>query len=302
VARKQPATGKVVQDERKLRYEFVYDWILNHITTKGLKGGDKLPSATDLAELTGVSLISVRHALDKLENAGKIHRHQGIGTFVARERILSEPNRPGELLETLGGSQDAALTTHLLDIAIGLPSANIAKALSISPGQPVWEITRRRNLGAAAAILEQAILPLSLVPALEEDKLAAGDSMYRFLADRYGLRDEYSEQSLEVDKPTAMEREVLELTARDQIIRIRGVSFTAEGKAFDCYRQTYRAADFIFYIAGSGNRRLLQPTDIGEWEVQPLSRPQAPGGSPRAAATSGEPAPHNTPSRPKSHR
>jgi GntR family transcriptional regulator len=285
VARKEPATGKVAQGERKLRYEFVYDWILNHIATKGLKSGDKLPSATDLAELTGVSLISVRHALDKLENAGKIHRHQGIGTFVTRERIRSEPNRPGELLETLGGSQDAALTTQLLNIAIGLPSANIAKALSISPGEPVWEITRRRNLGTEAAILEQAILPLSLVPAMEEDKLAAGDSMYRFLADRYGLRDEYSEQSLEVDKPTAAEREALGLTARDQVVRIRGVSFTADGKAFDCYRQTYRASDFTFYIAGSGNRRLLQPTDIGEWEVQPLSRGPAPGDSSLGAAT-----------------
>jgi GntR family transcriptional regulator len=260
------------EGERKLRYEVVYDWILDHIATKGLQGGDKLPSATDLADLTGVSLISVRHALAQLENEGRIQRHQGIGTFVARPKIMSEPSRPGELLQTLSPeSHGPELKTELLQILIGLPSANIAKALAIEPGQPVWEITRRRSLGAAPAILEQAVLPLSLVPALDEKNLAAGDSMYRYLAERYGLRDEYSEQSLEVARANAAERDALGLGPRDQVVRVRGVSFTAEGKAFDCYRQSYRASDFIFYTAGSGSRRLLQPADIGDWVVQPLS-------------------------------
>jgi GntR family transcriptional regulator len=287
VARKQPGAGKAQLEERRLRYQIVYDWVLNHIAANRLKGGDRLPSVTDLAKLTGVSLISARHALDKLENAGKIHRHQGIGTFVARERIVSEPSRPGELLQTLaGGGEGPKLTTELLHITIGRPSGNIAKALSIEAGQPVWEITRRRSLGRSPAILEQAVLPLSLVPTMDERYLAAGESLYRLLSERYGLRDEYSEQSLEVDKPSAIERDALKLAPRDQVVRIRGVSFTAEGKAFDCYRQSYRASDFVFYTAGSRNRRLLQPADIGEWVVQSLV-PQGAAASPAVKARGG---------------
>ncbi|WP_181257217.1 GntR family transcriptional regulator [Pseudaminobacter soli (ex Li et al. 2025)] len=290
MAQRQKQIASRESEERKLRYQLVYDWILDFIATNGLTGGDKLPSTTELAQLTGVSLISVRHALDKLEHAGKIHRHQGIGTFVARDRIVSEPSRAGRLLETLspsGGGPD--LATEVLQINIGLPSPEIAKALSIELGQPVWEIIRRRSLRTAPAILEQAVLPLSLVPAIDEKELEAGDSLYGLLADRYGLRDDYVEQSLEVDRPTTTEREALDLGSRDQVVRIRGVSFTGDGKAFDCYQQTYKASDFVFYMSGSGSRRLLQPTDMKQWVVLPLhggKRPTPPAGK-KAAGRSG---------------
>src|SRR2546430_5650049 len=60
-----------------------------------------LPTHAELAELTGVSLITVRRALDELERAGKVRRHQGLGTFLARPRIVTEPTRAGSLLGTL---------------------------------------------------------------------------------------------------------------------------------------------------------------------------------------------------------
>jgi len=281
LAQRQKQVASPDSDERKLRYQVVYDWILDFIATNRLTGGDKLPSSTELARLTGVSLISVRHALDMLEHAGKIHRHQGIGTFVAKDRIVSEPSRAGRLLETLSPSGvGPKLTTKVLAINIGLPSPEIAKALSIETGQPVWEIIRCRSLSTTPAILEQAVLPLSLVPAIDDADLEAGDSLYALLAERYGLRDDYVEQSLEVDKPTLAEREGLELNSRDQVVRIRGVSFTTDGKAFDCYQQTYKASDFVFYTSGSGNRHLLRPNDMKQWVVLPLhGSKQAPAAS-----------------------
>ena len=39
----------------------------------------------------GVSLITVRRALDELEREGRVTGHQGVGTFVARPRMVTEP-------------------------------------------------------------------------------------------------------------------------------------------------------------------------------------------------------------------
>lgn len=265
---------------RSLRYQQVYDHVLGLIEEQGLAPGDRLPSSTDLAGQTGVSMISVRRALDELERAGKVRRHQGVGTFVARGRIPSHPARAGELLETLSdGGAEPALTTELLGLTVGVPSENIVRAMGISAGEPVWEILRLRSIGTSPAILEQAVLPLGRVPAVDEALLAQGGSLYRFLAERYRLSDDYVEQSLEVDAPTERERSLLGITRRDQVVRIRGVSFDAAGVAFDCFQQSYRARDFVFYTAGSNSRALLAPHDLGEWVVRPLTAASEPRGS-----------------------
>lgn len=261
------------EQPRVLRYQHVYDLVIGLIEDRGLQEGDRLPSTAELAELAQVSVISVRRALDELARSGKIVRHQGVGTFVAPRKLVSEPSRPGSLLETMSGSAGVALSTELVSMLVGMPSEKHAAALGIDPGQPVWEICRLRSVGDAPKVLEKAVLPLSLVPSLDEDQLASGGSLYAQLADRYGLTDDFVEHTFEVDHPNSWEREHLRLNARDQIVRIRGVSVDSAGVAFDSFQQTYPAAEFVFYISGTSRQRLLEATDTGSWSIRPLGTP-----------------------------
>src|ERR1700723_1311611 len=89
-----------------LLYERVVAYVEDLVTERGLVPGDLLPTYADLAASVGVSLITVRRALDELERAGKVRRHQGLGTFLARPRIIADPGRAGSLLGTL--DQDEA--------------------------------------------------------------------------------------------------------------------------------------------------------------------------------------------------
>src|SRR5215472_9914953 len=108
-----------------LLYQQVVSYVEQLVSERGLAPGDMLPTHAELAELTGVSLITVRRALDELERAGKVRRHQGLGTFLARPRIVTEPARAGSLLATLAegeGEQPPAaesLDTRILDIRRG---------------------------------------------------------------------------------------------------------------------------------------------------------------------------------------
>lgn len=256
---------------RALRYQHVYDLVVALIDDKGMREGDQLPSTVELAEMAGVSVISVRRALDELAHSGKIVRHQGVGTFVAPQRLVSEPTRPGPLLETLQGqSEQGALDTELVSMLVGLPSAKHAAALGIDVGQPVWEICRVRRLGSTPKVLEKAVLPLSLVPSLDEGHLADGKSLYAFLAERHGFTDDFVEQIFEVDQPNSWEREHLRLTSKDNVVRIRGVSVNAAGVAFDSFQQTYPAREFLFYVSGNSGPRLMDPANNGPWSVRPL--------------------------------
>jgi GntR family transcriptional regulator len=258
-------------DRRPLRYEIVRDMILGIIESEHLAPGDRLPTSAELAERSGFSLISVRRALDELERAGVVQRQQGVGTFVARNRIVSEPARSGNLLRTLESDGGPDLTTELVSMRVGLPSPTVAANLRIGDGLPVWEVVRRRLLGGRPVMAEIAVLPLALVPALDKELLASGGSLYAYLAEHHDLVDEHEEQFLEVALPTEQERQRLEVGSRDLVTRIRGVSYTADGTPFDCFQQTYPARQFVFYASGSQNRRLLPHTDLHEWVVEPLS-------------------------------
>jgi GntR family transcriptional regulator len=261
--------------DRKLRYQRVYDLVLELVAEQGLNPGDRLPTTAELADIAGVSSISVRRALDELERAGKIRRRQGLGTFVADPRIAADPTRPGELLQTLIDSDrkgaPATLTTSLISIGVGLPSSTILTALGVEPGQPVWEIWRKRSLGSDDSILERAVLPLSRVPAIDQERLAAGESLYRFIQERYSITDDYTEQAFEVDTPNNWEAKHLRIAPTDPIVRVRGVSFDTEGRAFDCFEQCYRATKFTFYTAGQTRHRILGPAEMANWSVTALT-------------------------------
>jgi len=89
------------QVRSKLRYQKVMDLVEGLIAERGLAPGSMLPTQRELAEMSGVSLITVRRALDELQREGRVAGHQGVGTFVARPRLISEPARSGGLLGTL---------------------------------------------------------------------------------------------------------------------------------------------------------------------------------------------------------
>lgn len=268
----RPAAKSQDAPARELRYQRVYDLVLRLIEENGLRPGDKLPSTAELTKLAEVSVISVRRALDELDHDGVIERHQGVGTFVAKPKLVSEPGRAGALLGTISGDAGAVeFETRLVGLAVGMPGRNHVRALDIQEGQPVWEISRVRLRAGRLTVAERATIPLSLVPAIDEAQLADGSSLYELLAARYGIVEAYAEQVFEVDRPSQWERELLELDAEDTVMRVRGVSYTDEDVPFDSYQQTYLADEYVFYVQGRrSDSRLVRPESGGSWAVRAL--------------------------------
>jgi DNA-binding GntR family transcriptional regulator len=265
-----------------LLYEQVVEYVEKLVSERGLVPGDLLPTYAELAERVGVSLITVRRALDELERAGKVRRHQGLGTFLARPRILTDPARAGSLLGTLaeGERQRPAetLDTRILDIRRGLPSGDIARALQIRADSQVWQLRRQRMIDGNPAVVETSVIPTSLAPELDRLVSRQNGSLYDLLGREYGLVDEFEEQYLEVIMPTQEERRLLGIASRTHVVRIRGLSLDKAGTPFDCFEQLYPATEFAFAISGSTSRHLLPTPGFQDWDVRslPASTEEAP--------------------------
>jgi len=129
-------------------------------------------------------------------------------------------------------------------------------------------------MGGKPFILETAIVPMQLAPTLDERELRAGQSLYGMLSTKYGLLDQYEEQFLEVTVPTSRQRTLLELPSRENVVRVRGISYTEDNLPFDCFEQVYPARQFVFFVSGMQKKHLLPSHDSGDWSVTALGKVQ----------------------------
>jgi DNA-binding FadR family transcriptional regulator len=77
--------GRPRQRGRGLAHGLVEDLSLK-IRDGALRAGDKLPTEAEIMQAFGVSRTVVREALSKLQAAGLVETHHGVGTFVLQPR------------------------------------------------------------------------------------------------------------------------------------------------------------------------------------------------------------------------
>ena len=126
------------------KYEQIYQRIRDHIQSDRVADGDSLPSEPDLAKQFHVSRVTVRKALQMLENEGMVVRKGRVGTF-ATKRVV--PLRPAASLEGLA-SEVEWLSEHSHLKVLGYERvaapAPVRAALKLKPGTRIRRFSRLR--------------------------------------------------------------------------------------------------------------------------------------------------------------
>ncbi|MGH3660784.1 MAG: FadR/GntR family transcriptional regulator [Micromonosporaceae bacterium] len=76
---------------RQRLYEQVVERLRDYAATEGLQAGDRLPPERELAELLGVSRVSIKQAIVVLEVQGMVEARQGAGAYLLQDRLESQP-------------------------------------------------------------------------------------------------------------------------------------------------------------------------------------------------------------------
>ena len=82
----------------------ISDWLKQEINSGSLEVNEKLPSENELSEKFDVSRVTVRRALQTLENDQLIYRCQGLGSFVTDNRTHQSFSILNDFSEELEGS------------------------------------------------------------------------------------------------------------------------------------------------------------------------------------------------------
>lgn len=241
------------------------DLILRLIDEDGLEAGDRLPPEPVLAQIAGVSMITLRRAMGELVTQGALRRVQGKGTFVARDRLLSRVAQPGPLRAGFIDGQVELTSTVVRFGRIACPP-RAARFLGMQGSEPCWEVLRTRSAGAIPALLDLAIIPAVLAPMLSRADLEGQASLYTLLDARYGLEDARDEQVLSVVMPLDEERALLSLQDNGRLVAVEGVSYTAANLPFAYFRLLFDADRFAFRVDGEQASVVPVPRDT---EIHP---------------------------------
>ncbi|HEY5521493.1 MAG TPA: GntR family transcriptional regulator [Candidatus Limnocylindrales bacterium] len=200
----------------------------------------------ELAREYGVSLITVRRALDELAREGRLERTRGRGTFVIATRIdrdLDDPLSFTEEMQTRGLDP----RTRLISSRPQKATERVATALGIEPGSPTFFVERLRLAGGEPMLLEQVHLPGERLPGLLASDLESG-SLYKLLEDRYGIYVVRARETFEPVLLQAREAELLKGKARTPALVIEGVAFAADGSAVEFSRTFVRGDKTRYYV------------------------------------------------------
>lgn len=175
-------------------YLSIADAIRDGIVAGRLEDGAKLPSQRELAKSYDTTLMTVRQALELLEDEELIRTEHGRGMFVSAPRV-GEFDR--ERIFGLGaelGSEPGEVATKLIDGSSPMAFPEAANALGYGEGETPRALRRLRFLGGAPIVLQASYLAPRLAGLADSFDPAA--SLYDSIAE-YGK------------SPVAMTREIL---------------------------------------------------------------------------------------------
>ena len=149
-------------------YRVVKRSLLTAIESGSCPPGETLPSETEIAGAMGVSIGTLRRAVDELAAEHILVRRQGRGTFVAThstDRFLFQFFH----VERADGLREAPLV-DLVSFERLRADDEPAEALQLRIGDPVIQIENRLRLQGRAVIYDRLTLPSTLFKGLTEKR------------------------------------------------------------------------------------------------------------------------------------
>lgn len=230
----------------------LYDQIesnLRELIVSGmLKAGDNVPSEWELAELYGVSRLTVRKALDELVRQRWLSKRQGVGTFVTNPPITSiAPNKLSFTDQMIAVGRKPS--SRLVDMRVETVSPEITNSLLLSLGDQVFCLTRVRLADNIPILLESAYLSVVRFPDLETAEELADSSLYSYLVRHYNVTVTQIEQTLKPVLLTEEQASHLQTKPGTPSIRSDIVAYSSGGEPVEYSMSVSNGDNSEFYFS-----------------------------------------------------
>lgn len=220
-------------------YRRIYNDLRSRIASGEYKTGDRIPSELELSRSYGVSRITSRQALDLLCAEGLVIRRQGMGSFVAQERVSQPLLRLTDFVEDMTQAGVHAESRVLRFEMEPAPDA-VASVLALPTDGTVYRLDRLRMADGVPIAVDWTWLPPQFGKLLAGEDLA-NTTIYRVLENEYGIPIVSGEYTIEACVADEGQADLLGVEDGAPLLLFGRTSLTSAGKAVYHQKRFYRA-------------------------------------------------------------
>lgn len=204
------------------KYMIVYSDIYDKITSDFYGKNEVLPSEPELQKIYGVSRITIRRAMDELQNVGLIEKNPGIGTIVvSNKKILDLKNLSSFSEEHLDESNELVTFEKML-----VP-LDVQRSLKLKENDQVFKIERIRKEKDKKIGLHCAYVPADIIELSESDFVSEKSSLYeKFHENNIYLTNGY--ETIEAINASTEVQKLLKVSKNTPILYKERVSYSGE--------------------------------------------------------------------------
>jgi phosphonate metabolism transcriptional regulator PhnF len=224
----------------------IYDHIIGQVESGALAPGQQLPGETHLAAALNVTRITLRRALQQLQNEGHLTARKGVGIFVRSPPSIFSI-REGRPFRDNIVTHDAPIATETLFVERKRASAAIAASLGIARAETIIHLRRVRSVSGQPIYVNDKYFPGALFPRFEEEYGKAQSVTEMFRA--HGIETfRRVETRVSGGFATPEEAQVLRLTPGTPVFRVKARNENDAGTAIEwtegCWPLT--SVEFVF--------------------------------------------------------
>jgi GntR family transcriptional regulator len=212
--------------------------------------GSALPSETALASAFGISIGTLRHAVDELVAEHILARRQGRGTFVAThnaDRFLFQFFH----VERSDGRRDVPLV-ELLSFERARLDDEAAAALAVRPGEAAILIENRLSLQGRPVVHDRLTLPAAMFKGLTEKRLRERPStLYHLYQTEFGITVVRAQERLRAVAAERSAARVLGIAPGAPVLQVRRTALTFNDKPVEYRISTIYSAqhDYVHLVS-----------------------------------------------------
>lgn len=234
-------------DHRLPLYHRVRDTLSAEIAAHRWRPEEPVPTEAELAKTHGVSIGTVRKAIDSLVADGVLERFQGRGTFVRRPDFQSSFFRFFRFVDAAGVAR--VPTSRILKREVAAMPAGVAAAFKLPAGSRAVRFSRLRLIDERPLVLEDIWLPHERFKALLEiDPREFGDLLYPLYEQYCGVLVASAQETLSAEAVGARQAKLLELVAGAPVIVIDRVALTADRQPVEWRQSRGPASQFRYQV------------------------------------------------------